>query len=67
MEQLVVARGSGYDSVRDLWLRSKLSKNVIKRFAEADAFRSIGLDRRDALWATQGLEKGNAIKKTVIV
>ena len=63
MEQLMAARGSGYDSVRDLWLRSKLSKNVIERLAEADAFRSIGLDRRDALWAAQGLEKGNALER----
>ena len=42
---------------------SKLSKNVIERLAEADAFRSIGLDRREALWAAQGLEKGNALER----
>ena len=63
MEQLIAARGSGYDSVRELWLRSKLSKNVIERLAEADAFRSIGLDRRDALWAAQGLEQGSALER----
>jgi error-prone DNA polymerase len=52
---LVDARGRGYDSVRDLWLRSNLSRAVIEKLADADAFRSIGLDRRDALWAVRGL------------
>jgi error-prone DNA polymerase len=48
-------RGKGYDSVRDLWLRSGLTRAAIERLADADAFRSIGLDRRDALWAARGL------------
>ncbi len=52
---LVAARGTGYDSVRDLWLRSGLSRAAIERLADADAFRSLGLDRRDALWAARGL------------
>ncbi|WP_173933876.1 error-prone DNA polymerase [Chelativorans sp. Marseille-P2723] len=56
MERLVQKRGAGYDSVRDLWLRSGLSKSVITRLAEADAFRSLGLDRRAALWAVHALE-----------
>ncbi len=63
MLQLVEARGRGYDSVRDLWLRSKLSKTVLERLAEADAFRSLGLDRRDALWAARGLEQGKAAER----
>ncbi|MEP3277930.1 MAG: error-prone DNA polymerase [Stappiaceae bacterium] len=63
MAQLVAARGKGYDSVRDLWLRSALSRSVIERLAEADAFRSLGLDRRDALWAAQGLEQGKAAER----
>ncbi len=45
----------GYDSVRDLWLRTGLSPRVIEILANADAFRSIGLDRRDALWGVRGL------------
>ena len=52
---LVTARARGYDSVRDLWLRTGLSPAVLERLADADAFRSIGLDRRDALWAVRGL------------
>jgi error-prone DNA polymerase len=57
-ESLVSARGPGYDSVRDLWLRSGLEVGAIVRLAEADAFRSLGLDRREALWAAQALGAG---------
>ena len=57
MIQLVSQRGQGYDSVRDLWLRSGLSSTVLERLADADAFRSLGLDRRQALWAVRGLDR----------
>ena len=46
-----------YDSVRDLWLRTGLSCKILERLAEADAFRSIGLDRREALWAVKALDQ----------
>jgi error-prone DNA polymerase len=52
---LVCVRGAGFDSIRDLWLRSGLSPAVLERLADGDAFRSLGLDRRDALWAVRGL------------
>ncbi len=57
MQRLVARRGGGYDSVRDLWLRAELSPAVLEILAEADAFRSLGLDRRDALWAVRGLDR----------
>ena len=57
MRRLVERRGQGYDSVRDLWLRSGLSSTVLERLADADAFRSLGLDRRQALWAVRGLDR----------
>ena len=57
MLQLVNQRGQGYDSVRDLWLRSGLSSTVLERLADADAFRSLGLDRRQALWAVRALDR----------
>ncbi|MFP1630589.1 error-prone DNA polymerase [Zhengella sp. ZM62] len=60
MARLVAARGRGYDSVRDLWLRSGLGPAVIAKLAEADAFGSLGLDRRTALWAAQALDGGQA-------
>jgi error-prone DNA polymerase len=57
MRQLVAIRGAGYDSVRDVWLRSGLTPSTIERLADIDAFRSLGLDRRDALWAARGLNR----------
>jgi error-prone DNA polymerase len=51
---LVAQRGKGYDSVRDLWLRTGIARAAIERLADGDAFRSVGLDRRDALWAARG-------------
>ena len=56
MRRSSTRRGAGYDSVRDLWLRTELAPAVLERLAEADAFRSLGLDRREALWAVRGLE-----------
>ena len=57
MLRLVERRGEAYDSVRDLWLRSGLSSTVLERLADADAFRSLGLDRRQALWAVRALDR----------
>jgi error-prone DNA polymerase len=48
-------RGRGYDSLRDVWLRTGLSPRVLERLADADAFNSLGLKRRDALWAAKAL------------
>jgi error-prone DNA polymerase len=45
------ARGEGYRSMDDFAARSGLPVRKLKVLAEADAFRSIGLDRRQALWA----------------
>lgn len=50
-------RGAGYDSIRDLWLRTGLQPAALERLADADAFRSLGLDRRAALWAIKGLRR----------
>ncbi len=52
--RLVASRHRGYDSVRDVWLRTGLDRAAIERLADGDAFRSVGLDRRDALWAARG-------------
>jgi error-prone DNA polymerase len=57
MRVLVANRARGYDSVRDVWLRSGLSISTIEHLADIDAFRSLGLDRREALWAARGLNR----------
>jgi DNA polymerase III alpha subunit len=52
---IVERRGASYDSVRDVWLRTGLSPRVLERLADADAFGSLGLTRREALWAAKAL------------
>ena len=52
---IVERRGVNYDSVRDVWLRTGLSTRVLERLADADAFSSLGLTRREALWAAKAL------------
>ena len=63
IEQFVARRGDGYHSVRDLWLRSGLNVDEIEKLAEADGFRSLGLDRRAALWAVRALDGRSAAEK----
>jgi error-prone DNA polymerase len=49
------AKETPYDSVRDVWLRTGLAPRVLERLADADAFGSLGLTRREALWAAKAL------------
>jgi error-prone DNA polymerase len=53
--RLVAARGRGYRSVEELAARARLHGRPLHILADADAFRSIGLDRRNALWAVRRL------------
>src|SRR5690606_22303919 len=50
IERLKEVRQAGFTSVRDVWLRCGFSIEAMQQLAQADAFRSIGLDRRAALW-----------------
>jgi error-prone DNA polymerase len=55
--RVVGARGdTAYASVEDLKRRSGVNVAAIEKLAEADAFRSIGLDRRAALWDSRALK-----------
>jgi error-prone DNA polymerase len=54
-ERLVAARGSGYPDPRALWRKSGLGRAALERLAAADAFCSLGVDRRRGLWALQAL------------
>ncbi|AYD03070.1 error-prone DNA polymerase [Neorhizobium sp. NCHU2750] len=58
--KLVANRSETYRSVHDLWLRSGLDRASLERLADADGFASIGLTRRQALWAVRGLEVRSA-------
>ncbi len=61
--RLVAAREKPYRSVRDLWLRSGISRAGLEKLADADAFRSIGLDRRQALWEVRALDPLSAAER----
>jgi error-prone DNA polymerase len=48
-------RGSPFRDMHDVWLRAGVRLATLERLAAADAFRSIGLDRRQALWEMKAL------------
>jgi len=52
--QLILMRGRGFGNVAEIRARTGLGRAVVERLAAADAFRSLGLDRRAALWAVRG-------------
>jgi len=55
-ETIAAARADGlYRDVHDFWRRTLLRIDIIEKLANADAFTSMGLRRRQALWAAKGL------------
>ena len=49
------AADSPFTSIEDVWRRSGVPVAALEKLADADAFRSLGLDRRQALWRLRGL------------
>ncbi|MFB0923528.1 MAG: OB-fold nucleic acid binding domain-containing protein, partial [Alphaproteobacteria bacterium] len=45
----------GYVSVEDVWRRAEVNSAALVAVAEADGFASLGLERREALWAIRAL------------
>ncbi len=71
MEVLIAARKKPFTSINEL-LDAGVSIAVIEKLADADSFRSIGLDRRKALWEIsaladhpQGVFKGQLSESTM--
>ena len=56
LKKLIAARGNGFSSIERLAAVAGVSRFTIERLAEADAFRSLGLDRRAALWSARRLD-----------
>ncbi len=52
---LVRRAAPSFADVHDLWQRAGVRLATLERLAAADAMRSLGLDRRQALWAVKGL------------
>jgi error-prone DNA polymerase len=44
-----------FTSIEDLWRRAGIPISALERLADADAFGSISISRRDALWTIRGL------------
>ncbi|MEL7114237.1 MAG: error-prone DNA polymerase [Pseudomonadota bacterium] len=58
---LTAARGNGYQTVEDVWRRAGSAPKLLRVLAEADAFATLGLSRRDALWAAKALVPGEEL------
>ncbi len=54
-DRLIAARRDGARSLTGLAAQGALSRQTLERLAEADALRSLGMDRRAGLWAVKGL------------
>ncbi len=60
-DRLTTARGDGYRSPLDLWERTGISQAVLTRLASADAFTSMGLDRRQGAWAVRAISEAGPL------
>ncbi|WP_343520639.1 error-prone DNA polymerase [Sphingomonas sp.] len=56
-EDIIKARiaDGPFTSIEEVWRRSGVKPAALERLARADAFQSLGLNRRQALWAIKGL------------
>lgn len=55
VEKLVSGRGEGYTHVQSVF-EAGVSLTTLERLADADAFRSLSLDRRQSLWEVSALK-----------
>jgi error-prone DNA polymerase len=59
-EALVAARKTGngkpFASIEEIFRRAHLGRGALEKLAAADAYRSVGLDRRAALWEAAGAD-----------
>jgi error-prone DNA polymerase len=54
-QRIVIARDAPYRDLKDIQTRARVTAPILRRLAEADAMRSMFLDRRQALWDAKGL------------
>ncbi|MEH6663835.1 MAG: error-prone DNA polymerase [Brevundimonas sp.] len=60
-EAMAAARTRPFNGVESLMRRARLPVAALRKLADADAFRSMGLDRREALWAVRRLPDDDAL------
>ena len=53
--RLMAARRDPFADLQDLKTRTNIDAGTMRKLAAADAFRSVGLDRRQALWNARAL------------
>ena len=61
MEEMLEARGPGFEAPEDIRRRTGITRRAMELLAAADAFRSMGLDRRAALWSARGEAPGRSL------
>ena len=54
--RIMAAREAPFADLEDLKRRARVDAGSLRKLAAADAFRSMGLDRRQALWDTRALK-----------
>jgi error-prone DNA polymerase len=59
--RLAARRGGGFASVEAVATRAKLHGRPMRALADVDAFRSLGLDRRAALWEVRRLPEDDPL------
>jgi error-prone DNA polymerase len=64
MDRLIEARAAGADTLPQLARQARLSHRSLELLAEADACRSLALDRRAALWLAKGLVGEGRVEDT---
>ncbi len=53
---IAAARGNGYLTLEDVWRRAGTPVRLLQVLAEADAFASTGMNRREALWQARAIK-----------
>lgn len=54
--RIIAAREAPYHDLEDLKVRAGITAPIVRRLAEADAMRSMFIDRRQALWEAKALK-----------
>ena len=60
-ESIVETRTSKFHSITELTARARIGRSAVEQLAEADAFGSLRLDRRSALW--QALDQAPTVEE----
>ena len=60
-DALIMARGPGYGAPDEVRRRAGVTRSALERLAAADAFGSMGLDRRAALWEVRGQARDRSL------